>query len=95
MAFIVEMASPIPNRDVFLYFTCTGGTWDQTLDLARQWGWQPRGTSPDPVTCHLPHGCCCPDIHGRISEPVLVGFALSYAFMPIPSTDHGSSRLIT
>jgi len=47
MAFIVEMAGGV--EDAGRLFCCGATVWEQILKLARENGWQPIGTSPDPV----------------------------------------------
>jgi hypothetical protein len=49
MAFIVEMAGGRPDTPQFRHFSCGAAAWDQVLEVARHQGWQPLGTSPDPV----------------------------------------------
>jgi hypothetical protein len=47
--FIVECCGGGRGRSKFRYFCCHGAVWDQLLDLSRAHGWQPQGTTLDPV----------------------------------------------
>jgi len=49
MAFVVEMFGGEPDTQQFRHFCCNAWVWEQTLQLAQNHGWQPLGTSPDPV----------------------------------------------
>jgi hypothetical protein len=44
MAFVVEMFGGEPDTQDFRYFCCSAWVWEQTLELARNHGWQPLGT---------------------------------------------------
>jgi hypothetical protein len=45
--FIVEMCGGEPYTAQYRYFCCHGKVWDQLLDLAKNWGWEPEGTTLD------------------------------------------------
>jgi len=47
MAFIVEMVGGVGGNS--WHFSCGGATWKRALQLARDFGWEPNGTSPDPI----------------------------------------------
>lgn len=51
MAYIVEMLGEGPAwgpAGEHRFFSCTGWTWDWMLEIGRQNGWTPAGTSPPP-----------------------------------------------
>ena len=48
MAFIVEMARGMPEEPDFVTYSCGSSTWKGLLTIARSFGWDPRGTVPDP-----------------------------------------------
>jgi hypothetical protein len=47
MAFVVVLVGGTEVSS--WHFNCSKWTWDQTLQLARENGWEPVGTTPDPV----------------------------------------------
>jgi hypothetical protein len=47
VAFIVEMVGGMEGAS--WHFCCGALVWEQILQLARENGWQPLGTSPDPI----------------------------------------------
>ena len=47
MAFIVEMVGGMNGAS--WHFCCGAKVWEQILQLGREKGWQPLGTSPDPI----------------------------------------------
>jgi hypothetical protein len=47
MAFVVEMIGGVEGAS--WHFCCAALVWEQVLQLARENGWQPLGTRPDPV----------------------------------------------
>jgi hypothetical protein len=49
MAFVVEMFGGELDTQEFRNFSCSAWVWEETLQLARNHGWQPLGTSPDPI----------------------------------------------
>jgi hypothetical protein len=55
MAFVVEMVAGEPDTQQFRYFCCNWTVWEQGLQLARKWGWQPLGTRPAPVWLNQPN----------------------------------------
>ena len=47
MAFVVEMVGGVEGAS--WHFCCGALVWEQILQLGRENGWQPLGTSPDTV----------------------------------------------
>jgi hypothetical protein len=48
MAFRVDMTGGEPDTPDHRFFRCSINVWDEALEVARQHGWQPMGTSPAP-----------------------------------------------
>jgi hypothetical protein len=98
MAFVVEMFGGEPDTKQFRYFCCDAWVWAQTLQLARDHGWQPLGTSPDPAWQDQRNAVAfsgnydCDDATKIVAAPdaaALAGALERAAKQPIAATQNG------